>query len=187
MAGGRRGALRLQEHQRPRVHRELRAGSQLVVRNDGFVTIGCLPPHHFFESRVTVPADPSTEYWQAKVSEAVGKIATEFGTSGVYMDQIASMCKTKAAAVASSPAAQRSCCPQMPRRATTRRAARPAAALPGRMAIARHWPRRWRRRAPGKSSSQSRTPRPTSGACTPSSRSSERRCCFSRAIALASR
>ena len=52
-----------------------------------------------------MPADPSTEYWQAKVSEAVGKIATEFGTSGVYMDQIASMCKAKAAAVASSPAA----------------------------------------------------------------------------------
>ena len=42
-----------------------------------------------------LPADPSTEYWQGKVSEAVGKIATEYGTSGVYMDQIASMCKTQ--------------------------------------------------------------------------------------------
>ena len=95
------------------------------------------------------------------------------------MDQIASMCKTQQLPLRLL-LIQGSCCPQMPRRATTRRAARPAAARPGRMAIARHWPRRWRRPGPGKSSSQSRTPRPTSGACTPSSRSSERRCCFSR-------
>ena len=34
---------------------------------------------------MAVLADPSTEYWQGKVSEAVGKIATEYGTSGVTL------------------------------------------------------------------------------------------------------
>ena len=59
-------------------------------RNWSFVTMGtilliCFRIHNS-ESRVSVPAvpaDPSTEYWQGKVSEAVGKIATEDGTSGV--------------------------------------------------------------------------------------------------------
>ena len=65
-------------------------------RNWSFVTMGTKPRHPLARplfqlvTQLAVPADPSTEYWQGKVSEAVGKIATEYGTSGVTFTSLGS-------------------------------------------------------------------------------------------------
>ena len=34
------------------------------------------------------PADPSTPYWQGKISEVVSALVTGYGTEGVYIDQL---------------------------------------------------------------------------------------------------
>lgn len=41
-----------------------------------------------YNGRVFAVMDPSTEYWQQKISDLVRQIAVGFGTDGVYIDQM---------------------------------------------------------------------------------------------------